>query len=89
MIPGLVSFETSSIKDIEKYSTLSPITRSKNGTEKNNQYDKIENLTIELIALKLFVQEQLYFNDKKKRINRSRINKTASYFIFTVGNRVS
>ena len=38
---------------------------NENGGDKNNQHEKIENLTIELTALKLFVQEQFYIMKKQ------------------------
>ena len=41
------------------------ITRPKNGADKNNQHEKIDNLTTELTALKLFVQDQFYIMKKQ------------------------
>ena len=38
---------------------------NENGGDKNNQHEKIENWTIELAALKLFVQEQFYIMKKQ------------------------
>ena len=63
MIIDPVSYETSLIKDIGKSLFLNPT--NDNGTDKNNQHAKIENLTIELAALKLFAQEQFYIIKKQ------------------------
>ena len=60
MILGPVSYETRLIKDIRKSSSVNLIINSKNGADKNNQHEKTENLTIELTASKLFVQEHFY-----------------------------
>ena len=87
LIPGPVSYETPLIKDIGKSLSLNPT--NENGADKNNQHEKIENLTTELTALKLFVQEQFYIIKETARRNHSGINKTASFLIFTVGNRIS
>ena len=38
---------------------------NENGAGKNNHHEKIQNLIIELTALKLFVQEQLYIMKKQ------------------------
>ena len=46
-----------------KLSSLNPT--NENGGNKKNQHEKIENLTIELTALKLFVQEQFYIMKKQ------------------------
>ena len=53
--PGPVSYETPSIKDMGKSSFLNP--PNENEGDKNNHHEKIENLIIELTALKLFVKE--------------------------------
>ena len=58
LIPDPVSYKTPLIKDIGKSLSLNPT--NENGAYKNNQLEKIENLTIELTALKLFSQEQFY-----------------------------
>ena len=58
LIPDPVSYETLLINDKGKSSSLN--LTNENGADKNNQHEKIENLTIELTALKLFVQEQFY-----------------------------
>ena len=51
------------MNDKGKSSSLNPT--NENGADKNNQHKKIENLTIELTALKLFVQEQFYIIKKQ------------------------
>ena len=51
------------MNDKGKSSSLNPT--NENGADKNNQHEKIENLTIELTALKLFVQEQFYIIKKQ------------------------
>ena len=53
--------KTPVIKDIGKSLFLNPT--NDNGASKNNQHKKIENLTIELTALK--VQEQFYIMKKR------------------------
>ena len=63
MIPDPVSYETPLMNDKGKSSSLNPT--NENGADKNNQHEKIENLTIELTALKLFVQEQFYIIKKQ------------------------
>ena len=63
MLPGPVSYETPLIKDMGKSSFLN--TTNENGADKNNHHKKIENLIIELTALKLFVQEQFYIMKKQ------------------------
>ena len=63
MLPGPVSYETPLIKDMGKSSFLNPT--NENGADKNNHHKKIENLIIELTALKLFVQEQFYIMKKQ------------------------
>ena len=65
LIPGPVSYETPFIKDIGNPSSLNTITRPKNEANKNNQHKKIENLTIELTILKLFVQEEFCIMKKQ------------------------
>ena len=67
MIPDPVSYETPLIKHIGKSSSLSHT--NENGVDKNNHNEKIGNLTIELTALKLFVQEQFYMMKKTSRRN--------------------
>ena len=56
LIAGPVSYELPLIKDIGKPSI---------GADKNNQHEKIDNLTTELTALKLFVQDQFYIMKKQ------------------------
>ena len=51
------------MKDIGK--SLSLNSTNENGADKNNQHEKIENLTTELTALKLFAQEQFYIMKKQ------------------------
>ena len=63
LLPGPVSYETPLIKDMGKSSFLNPT--NENGADKNNHHEKIENLIIELTALKLFVQEQFYIMKKQ------------------------
>ena len=63
LIPGPVKYETPLIKDMGKLSFLNPT--NKNWDDKNNYHKKIENLIIELTALKLFVQEQFYIIKKQ------------------------
>ena len=63
LFPGPVSYETPLIKDMGKSSSVNPTNENKG--DKNNQHEKIENLTIELTALKLFVQEQFYIMKKQ------------------------
>ena len=65
LIAGPVSYELPLIKDIGKPLSLNSITRPKNGADKNNQHEKIGNLTTELTALKLFVQDQFYIMKKQ------------------------
>lgn len=65
LIAGPVSYELPLIKDIGKLSSLNSITSSKNGADKNNQHEGIENLTTEFTALKLFVQYQFYIMKKQ------------------------
>ena len=63
LIPGPVNYETPLIKDIIKSSSLNPT--NENGADKNSQHEKIENFTIELTALKSFVQKQFYIMKKQ------------------------
>ena len=63
MIPGPVSYETPLIKDIGKSLSLNPT--NENGADKNNEREKIENLTIKLTALELFIQEHFYIMKKQ------------------------
>ena len=63
LIPGPVNYETPLIKDIGKSLSLNPT--NENGTDKNNEREKIENLTIKLTALELFIQEHFYIMKKQ------------------------
>ena len=65
LIPDNVSYETSLINEKGKSSSLNPA--NENGADKNYQHGKIENLTIELTGIKLFVQEQ-HENIMKKQL---------------------
>ena len=86
MIPGAVSYETPLIKDIGKSSSINPA--NENGLKKKkNQHEKIENLTIELTALKF--SRSNFTSWTSARGSHSGMSKTASFLICTVGKRIS